>query len=408
MNPFLLSGWGVRVKTGNLKAKSELELWNGHEDQRLPARMKFRPRRFPYSSIIVDGYSGYVSLRAIHWLSRNGTPIHVLDMDGSLLSSILPAMPVKADLRVAQIHAADDPKKKLAIAKAIVEAKIVRSLQVLDWLSDRYDIARETQVTRLEASKLRRAVTVTDLRTVEGRVALRYWEAFAKVLPEYLEFQGRMTSSHNNNASDPVNSALNYGYALLEGECRRAINAVGLEPSAGFLHELSTTQTRQSLTYDLMEPFRWLVDLTVLQAFESRVLDLDTFHFKIDDYRFRFNPEAKSRFIELLKEQFNRGVSYRGQRLKWDTVIQQKAIELGRFLTGRSQEIDFTEPHSTLKRPDNNEIRKRILSLSQEEAGRLGVGKSTLHYLRKHAREERGFKVYNKVCTRLNAEIIGE
>jgi CRISPR-associated protein Cas1 len=329
-------------------------------------------------------------------------------MDGSLLSSILPAMPVKADLRVAQIHAADDPKKKLAIAKAIVEAKIVRSLQVLDWLSDRYDIARETQVTRLEASKLRRAVTVTDLRTVEGRVALRYWEAFAKVLPEYLEFQGRMTSSHNNNASDPVNSALNYGYALLEGECRRAINAVGLEPSAGFLHELSTTQTRQSLTYDLMEPFRWLVDLTVLQAFESRVLDLDTFHFKIDDYRFRFNPEAKSRFIELLKEQFNRGVSYRGQRLKWDTVIQQKAIELGRFLTGRSQEIDFTEPHSTLKRPDNNEIRKRILSLSQEEAGRLGVGKSTLHYLRKHAREERGFKVYNKVCTRLNAEIIGE
>ena len=49
------------------------------------------------------------------------------------------------------------------------------------------------------------------------------------------------------NASDPVNSALNYGHPILEGECRRAIKAVGLEPAVGFLHELGTTQTRQSL-----------------------------------------------------------------------------------------------------------------------------------------------------------------
>ncbi len=150
-----------------------------------------------------------------------------------------------------------------------------------------------------------------------------------------------MTSSHQNNASDPVNLALNYGYALLEGECRRVINVLGLEPSVGFLHELSTTQTRQSITYDLMEPFRWLVDLTVLQAFESRVLDLDTFHFKFDDYRFRFNHEAKERFIELLKEQFNRGVIYRGKRLKWDTVIEEKTSELARFLTEKTLTADF-------------------------------------------------------------------
>lgn len=73
-----------------------------------------------------------------------------------------------------------------------------------------------------------------------------------------------MTSSHQNNATDPVNAALNYGYGFLEGECRRAINAVGLEPSVGFLHDFSHYQTKQSLVYDLEEPFRWLVDLTVI------------------------------------------------------------------------------------------------------------------------------------------------
>lgn len=59
-----------------------------------------------------------------------------------------------------------------------------------------------------------------------------------------------MTSSHQNNASDPVNLALNYAYGVLEGECRAAINAVGLEPSMGFLHDFSNYQTKQSLVYD--------------------------------------------------------------------------------------------------------------------------------------------------------------
>jgi CRISPR-associated protein Cas1 len=365
--------------------------------------MSFRPRRFPYSSIIVDGYSGYLSLRALHWLSRNGTPVYVLDVDGSLLSTILPATPLKADLRIAQIDASRHPEQKVAIAKALVEAKINHSIQVLNWFRETHDIEKELRLVRLEASKLGRARTAREIRTVEGRTALRYWGMFAKGLPERLEFRGRMTTTHQNNASDPVNSALNYGYAVLEGECRRAINSVGLEPSVGFLHDFSDYQTKQSLVYDLMEPFRWLVDLTVLQAFESRVLDLGTFHFKFDDYRFRFNPEAKERFIGLLKERFNSGVRYGGQRLKWDTIIEQKALELSRFLVGKISTLDFIEPSPKLDRLDNRELRERINSLTSDEAYKLGIGKSTLHYLRGNVRDERPFRVYGKVGEKLLA-----
>lgn len=77
-----------------------------------------------------------------------------------------------------------------------------------------------------------------------------------RVLPERLDFHGRMISSHQNNGSDLVNLALNYGYGYLEGEVRKAINSVGLEPSVGFLHDFSKYQTKQSLVYDLQEPFR--------------------------------------------------------------------------------------------------------------------------------------------------------
>jgi CRISPR-associated protein Cas1 len=383
-----------------------LEITDGREDDKQESTLRFRPRRFPYSSIIIDGHSGYVSLQAFHWLSRNKVPIFILDYDGSLISSILPPAPVKADLRAAQLKASEDAKKKFTIANAIVKAKVARSLQVLDWLAQRYDIEKKVRLTKHEALKFGRARTVLDLRTVEGRVALRYWQAYSSVLPESMDFQGRMTSTHQNNASDPVNLALNYAYGVLEGECRRAINAVGLEPSVGFLHEFSNYQTKQSLVYDLQEPFRWIADVAVMEAFESRVLDLPDFYFTGDDYRYRFGVEAKRRFLDLLRERFNRGARYNSHTLRWDTVIEEKAVELGRYLVGRTGKLNFSDPSPSLIRTDDRELRRRILSLRQSEGERLGIGKSTLHYLRKNAKSNHSLKMYQKVRDKLKPPVV--
>ena len=255
-------------------------------------------------------------------------------------------------------------------------------------------------IVKREALKLKHARTVNAIRSVEGRVALKYWNAYGRVLPESLDFQGRMTSSHQNNATDPVNAALNYGYGFLEGECRRAINAVGLEPSVGFLHETSDYQTKQSLVYDLQEPFRWIADVTVMNAFESGVLDLPDFYFTGDDYRYRFEKEAKGRFLDFLRERFNAGVRYNARVLRWGTIIEEKAVELGRYLVGRTKMLDFSEPSPNLKTEDV-ELRRRILTLSQSDADELGIGKSTLHYLRKNAASGRSFRLYRNTRDKL-------
>ena len=368
---------------------------------------RIRPRRMPYDSIIIDGHSGYVSLQAFHWLSRNKVPVFILDYDGSMITSILPPIPVKADLRLAQIKASEDERKKFSIANAIVRAKVARSLQVLDWLAQRYDIEKEVRLTRGEALRLGRARSVVDLRTVEGRVALRYWQAYASVIPECFDFHGRMTTSHQNNASDPVNLALNYAYGVLEGECRTAINTVGLEPSVGFLHETSVYQTKQSLVYDLQEPFRWIADVTVVDAFGSGVLDLPDFYFTGDDYRYRLKSEAKRGFIDLLRKLFNSDVMYRGHSMKWDTIIERKAIELGRYLAGRSSTLNFSEPAPILERTDNRVVREAILRLIESEARKCRIGKSTLFDLRRKATNERSFRLCHKVRQKVLASEMG-
>jgi CRISPR-associated protein Cas1 len=307
-------------------------------------------------------------------------------------------------LRAAQIKASEDAKRKFSIANAIVRAKVARNLQVLDWLAQRYDIEKQVRLTKREALRLGRARSVVDLRTVEGRVALRYWQAYASVIPECFDFHGRMTTTHQNNASDPVNLALNYAYGVLEGECRRAINTVGLEPSVGFLHETSNYQTKQSLVYDLQEPFRWIADVAVVESFESGVLDLPDFYFTGDDYRYRFEPEAKQRFLDLLRERFNSGVRYKDRALKWDTVVEQKTVELGRYLAGRNGRLDFSEPSPKIDSAGNRELREAILSLSQSEAKQRGIGKSTFHYLQRNAESGRSFRTYGKVFSKLHVQ----
>jgi CRISPR-associated protein Cas1 len=153
--------------------------------------------------------------------------------------------------------------------------------------------------------------------------------------------------------------------------------------------------------YGLQEPFRWIADVTVMEAFESRVLDLPDFYFTGDDYRYRFETEAKQRFLELLRERFNSGVTYKGRSLKWDTLIERKTAELGRYLAGRNSGVDFSEPTPNLTRIDNHTLRIRILRLSKSEAAKHGIAKSTRHYLRRRARMNRPFNLYAKVRTRL-------
>jgi len=175
VNPLLLNGWGIKLSVNDLKSRSCLVVTDGRHDGKQSTVMRFPPRRLPYSSVVVDGFSGYLSLRAAHWLAKNGIPVFILDpVSGALVSTLLPSGPLKADVKIGQLHAAEDSKKKLIIAHAFVKSKVARSLQLLEWLTQRYDKERELRLTKREASKLSQASTVSQLRTVEGRVALRY------------------------------------------------------------------------------------------------------------------------------------------------------------------------------------------------------------------------------------------
>jgi hypothetical protein len=133
----------------------------------------------------------------------------------------------------------------------------------------------------------------------------------------------------------------------------------------------------------------------------SRVFSWDDFYFTGDDYRLRIKPPLLDRYADMLREQFNSGVMYYGKRLPWDTLILRKCQELARFLLGKAARFDLRTPKPALDRSDTRALREKILRLSSSEAQTLRLGKSTVHYLRKRARERRPFKIYTPVLARL-------
>jgi CRISPR-associated protein Cas1 len=355
----------------------------------------------PHDSIIVEGSSGMITFEAMRWLMHHGVPVFMLDYDGSLLSAIMPPQPIRGDLRRAHVEAYVDSGKRFTVARSFIEAKLERSRQILDWLRESHDVEQEIRRFKKEAYRLRRAKTVDHVRAVEGRAAESYWRAYQKAVPSKLEFKSRSTkaSSRQYNASDPVNALLNYGYAFLQSCVRRAVNMTGLDASLGFLHE--DKPATAPLVYDFQEPYRWLVDYMVLRMVLSRAFSWDDFYFTGGDYRLRMKPPLLDRYVELLREQFNSGVVYGGRRLMWDTVILRKCQELARYLVGKTDRFDLTSPHPVMERSNTHELREKILALSQSEARKLGIGKSTFHYLRENARSSRSFRVYGKIRRKL-------
>ncbi len=71
-----------------------------------------------------------------------------------------------------------------------------------------------------------------------------------------------------------INSALDYGYAVLRGAITRGLVAHGLHPTIGLFH--ASEQNAFNLADDLIEPFRPLVDLHVAKRHTAAEGELST------------------------------------------------------------------------------------------------------------------------------------
>lgn len=201
-----------------------------------------------------------VSPFAIHRCAEDGRAVVFMGQNGRFKARVVGPTSGNVLLRQAQYRTRDNPEVALGIARAIVAAKIQNARQVL--LRGARQGPSEDKCASLRAAAcvlgdvLAAVPRENDLDTVRGRegeAAVAYFSVLDHLIlqnKEEFHFDGR----NRRPPRDRVNALLSFLYALLFNDCVAALEGVGLDPQAGYLH--SIRPGRAGLALDLMEELR--------------------------------------------------------------------------------------------------------------------------------------------------------
>jgi len=262
-NVKLLRGYGVSI---NVK-DNHLVLKNGQNDiTGISDKEEWFVSKIPYEKIIISG-RGYVSIEAISLLNQNNINVILTDTYGNPVSFMNGAMVSNTAIkyRMGQYDTFRDSVKVLHLQKWILKEKIQSQINFFKSLEN---ISLQDGIIILEQynSQIDSMTSLKDLIRIEAGSGRHYFLNYSKLIPEKYGFQSRRGGGLANSkryASDVINALLNYGYTVLAGEIAKFVNGMGLDPYYGFYHKQDTSF--QALVYDLIEPFRWLVDYTVFK-----------------------------------------------------------------------------------------------------------------------------------------------
>ena len=211
-----------------------------------------------------------LSSGAIALIFKHGIDCVFLTARGSFRGRLIGRPSKNASLRLVQYQRAVDPHFCLAVARAIVAAKIKHQREVLLRAQRRLQdepLALALGQMRLLHQRVETALNLDIVRGLEGQAAAEYFGQFDKLLRnELFRFERRSRRPPKN----PVNACLSFGYAVLGAVIETEILRCGLDPQLGFFHQ--PEYGRPSLMLDLLEQFRPMIDQLVLRLFNRRQL----------------------------------------------------------------------------------------------------------------------------------------
>ncbi len=199
-------------------------------------------------------------------LARTDTPLLLASHNGLDEIWITSRATEDANVIRQQIVCHDDIIWRLQIARGLIESKIANyaSLATARPLSNAPTLPDHLQQLAIASAQ---ADSVEQLLGLEGAAANAWYSHFSQQPLGQFGFPGRRSP----NANDAVNILLNIGFTALHNWTAHFLRIHGFASALGIMHEPRARFA--ALAADMMEPFRHLVDATVLdcvQVFKAR------------------------------------------------------------------------------------------------------------------------------------------
>lgn len=305
----LLRGYGMSITLKD----NQIVLKNGkHFYEKEYETESYFPSRFPYERIIISG-KGIITTDAIKSLSESNVNVILTDSYGNAVSSMnFPMVSgVGSRNRMGQYDTFRDESKVMYLQRQLLYAKFESQIKFLSSLNE--DCKKVISILKEQ----QRMIPNFDLRkmvAVEAHMSREYFKLYSSFFDEKYGFDTRngIGYSTKQNATDVINALLNYGYTVLAGEITKQIVGIGLDPYYSFYHK--NHESFPSLTYDLIEPFRWLVEKTVyrLGNAKNKKLQIQKKHYYKHDKSgmVLLDTELVKKFLEMLEVDFRKTREY--------------------------------------------------------------------------------------------------
>ena len=199
------------------------------------------------SQIMVHGANIRLSTMDLSILSQNKVAIMTLDEKYLPTAIVLPfdGHTRQSKLMHAQVHTSHE--KYLNLWVQIIKQKISNQARALSIMGT--DGAEEV-------AKYALSIQEENVDYHESLAAKEYFALYHEGL--------------NRRTDDPINSRLNYGYAVVRSAIARKLVATGFHPTFGIHHDSQLNPF--NLADDLIEPYRAMVDLVAHENINSNVL----------------------------------------------------------------------------------------------------------------------------------------
>ncbi len=275
MPPLYVVQQNTKLRIANRRVQVE------QDDPQLAARLRREASPAVLSStplaqvdqVVIFGNVGLTTPAIDALLAQNAEVVFLTqrgEYRGRLVGEVTPHVP----LRRAQYRRLDEAEFVLETARGFVAAKLRHQRALLQRHNkerQEAEIAAAVEQMGEAIEGLGRKTALSSLLGVEGSATAAYFRGLRKLFDPAWKFDDR----NRRPPRDPVNVLLSFGYTLFGQLTASAVQAVGLDPYAGFLHEVA--YNRPALGLDLLEEFRPVVDGVVLWCCNSGQVTLQDF-----------------------------------------------------------------------------------------------------------------------------------
>ena len=292
-------------------------------------------------AILLDGIVCFgettVSTPLIGFCAERGITLTFLSPGGRFYGRVCGPVSGNVLLRKKQYQALEDDRFRLGFVRNLLTGKLCNEKNVLMRAARSQEgetvgkLREACKALSGYAAQLETCASVDSMRGVEGTAAKCYFACFDDMLSVQCPF--RFGERSRRPPRNEVNAVLSFLYTLQTRDIQAALETVGLDPAAGWLHTLRPG--RPSLALDLLEEFRApLCDRFALSLLNKRQLtDND---FEHDSLAVMLNEKGRKTVLSAWHDRQQEEIvhPYLGEKIQIGLIAYVQAMLLARVLRG--------------------------------------------------------------------------